>query len=117
MDENIGRFGENSFGNQAFSSNENKYYQNDQNPSKQDSNQQRINRDTGFQDYSQNDKDSWGNNQAKKLAEQTKAQKDARDAEQTALVQPDMQDDAKIAEQNPQENGLEQSLYRSKGVF
>ena len=113
MDENIGRSGENSFGNQAFSSNENKYYQNDQNPSKQDSDQQRINRDTGSQDYSQNDEDSWGNNQAKKLAEQTKAQKDARDAEQTALMQPDMQDDAKIAEQNPQENGLEQSLYRS----
>ena len=57
MDENIGRPGENSFGNQAFSDSSN--------------NSAPINSNAS----GTNSEDAWGNNQAKKIEDQKAAQK------------------------------------------
>lgn len=91
MDENIGRPGENSFGNQAFSDSSN-------NSSPKNSN------DSGM-----NSEDAWGNNQAKKIEDQKAAQKEAREAETAATENGTNPNNAQAAEQNP--NAIE-SLYK-----
>ena len=97
MAENIGRPDENSFGNQAFSANDN---------------QGRIgvnakNKTTD----NQNNSDSWGNNQARKLAEQAAAQREARSAESAAVGQPNYSNDARTIEQNQNQTAGVNSLY------
>ena len=91
MDENIGRPGENSFGNQAFSDSSN-------NSSPKNSN------DSGM-----NSEDAWGNNQAKKIEDQKAAQKEAREAETAATENGTNPNNALAAEQTP--NAVE-SLYK-----
>lgn len=81
MDENIGRPGENSFGNQAFSDSSN-------NSSPKNSN------DSGM-----NSEDAWGNNQAKKIEDQKAAQKEAREAETAATENGTNPNNALAAEQ------------------
>lgn len=76
MAENIGRPDENTFGNQSFSVSQN------QKP-----------------DIQQENSDSaWGNNQAKKIADQKSAQTSARDIENAALNNSNDSQDARIAE-------------------
>ena len=91
MDENIGRPGENSFGNQAF-------YDSNNNSSSKNSN------DSGM-----NSEDAWGNNQAKKIEDQKAAQKEAREAESAATENGTNPNNALAAEQTP--NAVE-SLYK-----
>ena len=83
MDENIGRPGENSFGNQAFSDSSNGSAPINSNAS------------------GMNSEDAWGNNQAKKIEEQKSAQKEARDAEAAATEKGTNPNNAQAAEQSP----------------
>lgn len=89
MAENIGRPDENSFGNQSFSVSQN------QKP-----------------DIQQENSDSaWGNNQAKKIADQKSAQTSAREIENAALNNSNNSQDARIAE-NQTDQPNNESFYK-----
>ena len=92
MAENIGRPDENSFGNQSFSDN-----------------LEKLNIDSS----ADNSNSVWGNNQAKKIAEQKSAQDLAKNAEESALAQ-SSPDDARTAEAAEGQN--EGSFYRQKNT-
>ena len=94
MDEYIGRPDENSFGNQAFSD-----------TGSEDKNS------SNFSNEKSKSEDAWGNNQAKKVANQASAQKDARDVESSAIEQGGNPNNAELAEQKPVET---QSFYTGK---
>ena len=81
MAENIGRPDENTFGNQSFSDNSN--------------NNLKASRD--------NSNDAWGNNQAKKIADQKSAQDIARNAEESAVENSNNSQDARLAESSPEQ--------------
>ncbi len=90
MAENIGRPDENSFGNQSFSENLEK---------------------SNVDPTTDNSDSAWGNNQAKKVAEQKDAQDLAKSAEESALNQ-SAPDDARAAEAAGGQT--ENSFYRQK---
>ena len=90
MAENIGRPDENSFGNQSFSDNLEK---------------------SNVDSTPDNSNSAWGNNQAKKIAEQKDAQDLAKSAEESALNQ-SAPDDARSAEAAGGQT--ENSFYRQK---
>ena len=79
MAENIGRPDENAFGNQSFTDNS--------------SNNLKASRD--------NSNDAWGNNQAKKIADQKSAQDIARNVEESAVENSNNSQDARLAESSP----------------
>ena len=92
MAENIGRPDENSFGNQSFSDNLEK---------------------SNIDSSADNSNSAWGNNQAKKIAEQKSARDLAKNAEESALAQ-SRPDDARTAEAAEGQN--EGSFYRQKNM-
>ncbi|RKV99751.1 MAG: hypothetical protein D8B37_04050, partial [Candidatus Saccharimonas sp.] len=90
MAENIGRPDENTFGNQSFSDNSN--------------NNLKASRD--------NSNDAWGNNQAKKIADQKSAQDIARNAEESAVENSNNSQDARLAESSPEQVSEDGSFYK-----
>ena len=91
MAENIGRPDENTFGNQTFSVSQNQ---------KPDTQQE-------------NNDSAWGNNQAKKIADQKSAQTSAREIENAALNNSNNSQDARIAEN--QTDQLDNESFYKKG--
>ena len=90
MAENIGRPDENTFGNQSFSDNSN--------------NKLKAPQDNG--------NDAWGNNQAKKIADQKSAQDIARNAEESAVENSNNSQDARVAEGSPEQVSEDGSFYK-----
>lgn len=93
---------ENSFGNQAFRRDESEY-----------SDSMSQVEDAESRGFSDRTSDAWGNNQAKKLADQKNAEKDGRQAEQTALNTQGSPGNALEAEQITTSNQQGDGFYRS----